>query len=331
VTAGRYAGGGPVAEVVRSGFVESRHDGSVAVLDPGAQLVAGIGDPHGPVFPRSANKPMQAVAMLRAGLDVDDADLAVVAASHSAEPSHVERVQAMLARAGLDESALACPPDLPLSAAARADILRRGGRPARILMNCSGKHAGMLLTCLASGWSTVDYVDPGHPLQVACRSAVEELAGEPITSVGIDGCGAPVYALSLAGLARAFLACVEASPGTPARRVADAMRAYPELMSGTGREDATLMRAVPGLLAKGGAEGVMAVAVPGVGGVAVKIDDGSERARMPVLVAALRRLGVVSPVLDRLGQVPILGGGRVVGEVRVPDSLSRDLGLLHAS
>jgi L-asparaginase II len=331
VTTTQYAGGVPIAEVVRSGFVESRHHGSVTVLDASGQAVAGLGDPYGPIFPRSSNKPMQAVAMLRCGLSVEDADLAVVAASHSAEPSHVERVGAMLERAGLDESALACPPDLPLSAAARADMLRAGGRPARILMNCSGKHAGMLLTCVAAGWSTVDYVDPGHPLQVACRAAVEELAVEPVTSVGVDGCGAPVFALSLAGLARAFLACVEAPAGTPQRRVADAMRAYPELMSGAGREDASLMRATPGLLAKGGAEGVIAVAIPGVGAVAVKIDDGAERARPPALVAALRRLGIASDALDRLGHVPVLGGGRVVGEVRLPQTLPDDLGLRRAS
>ncbi len=325
-----YVGGVPIAEVVRSGFVESRHHGSVAVLDASGQAVAGLGDPYGPVFPRSSNKPMQAVAMLRCGLSVDDADLAVVAASHSAEPSHVERVRAMLERAGLDESALACPPDLPLSAAARADVLRAGGRPTRILMNCSGKHAGMLLTCVAAGWSIVDYVDPGHPLQVACRAAVEELTGESVTSVGIDGCGAPVFALSLTGLARAFLACVEAPEGAPQRRVADAMRAYPELMSGAGREDALLMRTAPGLLAKGGAEGVLAAAVPGVGAVAVKVDDGAERARLPVLFAALRRLGVASEALDRLAHVPVLGGGRAVGEVRIPPTLSSDLGTVEA-
>jgi L-asparaginase II len=198
-------------------------------------------------------------------------------------------------------------------------------------MNCSGKHAGMLLTCLAAGWSTVEYVDPGHPLQVACRGVVQELAGEPVTSVGIDGCGAPVFALSLAGLARAFLACVQAHAGTEPRRVADAMRAHPELMSGTGREDAALMHAVPGLLAKGGAEGVMAVAVPGLGAVAVKIDDGADRARLPVLVAALRHLGVASAALDRLASVPVLGGGHVVGEIRTAGTLPRDLGLMRVS
>ncbi len=310
-------GGVALAEVVRSGFVEGRHLGSVAVLDARGVLVARAGDPYGQIFPRSSNKPMQAVAMLAAGLTLaDDADLALVSASHNAEPFHVERVRAMLRRAGLDESALRCPPDLPLSEQARDDVLRAGGGPERVFMNCSGKHAGMLLTCVTAGWSTVDYVDPGHPLQQRCREAVEEFTGEAVAAVGVDGCGAPVCATSLVGLARAFLACVHASPGSPPRRVADAMRAYPELMSGTGREDATLIRAVPGLLSKAGAEGVGAVAVPGIGAVAVKIDDGAARARTPVLVAALRWLGIDTHALDDLAQTPVLGGGRQVGAVR---------------
>ena len=254
--------------------------------------------------------------MLRAGLDLtDDADLALVAASHSGEGSHVERVRAMLGRAGLDETALACPPDLPLADDARVAALCNGGA-SRLYMNCSGKHSGMLLTCLAAGWSTVDYLAPAHPLQQACRDTLEEFTGESVAGVGVDGCGAPLFATSLTGLARAFLACVQAESGTPQRRVADAMRAHPELMSGTGREDARLIRALPGLLSKSGAEGVGAVAVPGVGAVAVKIDDGAARARMPVLLPALSSLGITVEGLDDLTQTPVLGGGRQVGAVR---------------
>jgi L-asparaginase II len=311
-----YRGGVPVAEVVRSGFVEGRHLGSVVVLDAAGSVVAAAGDPDGAIFPRSSNKPMQAVAMLRAGLDLaDDADLALVAASHSGEPSHVDRVRAMLSRGRLDETALACPPDLPLADDARVAALRNGGA-SRVYMNCSGKHSGMLLTCLAAGWSTVDYLDPAHPLQRACRDALEEFTGAAVAGVGVDGCGAPLFATSLTGLARAFLACVQAETGNPARRVADAMRAHPELMSGTGREDARLIRAVPGLLSKSGAEGVGAVAIPGVGAVAVKIDDGAARARMPVLLPALRQLGVTVEGLDDLAATPVLGGGKQVGAVR---------------
>jgi L-asparaginase II len=312
----------PLAEVVRSGFVEGRHHGSVVVLDAGGAVVAGAGEPTEPIFPRSSNKPMQAVAMLGAGLVLDDADLALVAASHSGEAFHVSRVWSLLARAGLPEDALHCPPDLPMSVEARDEVLRSGGGPSRVYMNCSGKHAGMLLTCQAAGWSIDDYVRPEHPLQRACRGAVEELAGEAVTAVGVDGCGAPLFAVSLTGLARAFLAAVQGPVDSPARRVADAMRAHPELMSGTGREDARLMRAVPGLLTKSGAEGVGVAAVPGVGAVAVKIDDGGARARMPVMFAALARLGVPVEGLDDLAREPVLGGGQPVGEVRPIFSLS---------
>ena len=315
---GRYAGGVPLAEVVRSGFVESRHLGSYAALDADGALVARAGDPLGAVFPRSANKPMQAVAMWRNGLrPPDPADLALVAASHHGEPFHVERVRALLASAHLSESDLRCPPDLPLAPGAREAVLRAGGSPSRAYMNCSGKHAGMLATCVVAGWTIGDYVEPDHPLQKACRAAVEDLAGESAAAVGVDGCGAAVVAISLTGLARAFLRVVSADPGTPERTVADAMRTHPEMMSGTSATDARLMRAVPGLLAKGGAEGVLAVAVPGVGAVTIKIDDGAARALPPVVVAALGRLGLDSAELREAADVPVLGGGARVGMVRV--------------
>jgi len=314
---GRYVGGVPIAEVVRSGFVESQHLGSYAALDPDGSLVASAGDPHGAIFPRSANKPMQAVAMWRCGLRLaDPADWALVAASHWGEPFHVERVRALLRSVSMPESFLACPPDLPLGPDARAAVLREGGTPSRVYMNCSGKHAGMLATCAAAGWTPQDYASREHPLQKACRRAVSEMAGEPVAGVGVDGCGAAVFAIPLVGLARAFLAAVSADAGTPERSVADAMRAYPEMMSGTGADDARLMRAVPGLLAKGGAEGVLAVAVPDVGAVAIKVDDGAARATRPVLVAALGRLGLTSPALGEAADVAVLGGGARVGTVR---------------
>jgi L-asparaginase II len=316
-----YSGGVPLANVVRSGFTESVHRGSVAVVDPSGRLRAHAGDPYGPVFPRSSNKPLQATAMLRAGLrraDLPDpADLAVIAASHSAQPEHITRIRRMLESAGLTEADLHCPPDLPLDEQARTDLLRSGGGRGRIYMNCSGKHTGMLLACRAAGWPTKNYVAPDHPLQLLCRDVVAEFSGEPVAAVGVDGCGAPVMAISLAGLARAFARMVEADAGTPERAVADAMRARPELMSGTGRDDAVLMHAMPGLLSKGGAEGVLAVAVPGVGAVAMKIDDGASRAWRPVVLAVLSELGVDVAVAAESGQVPVLGGGEVVGSVVV--------------
>ncbi|GIF24198.1 L-asparaginase II [Actinoplanes tereljensis] len=299
-----------IAEVVRSGFVESVHHGSVAVLADGGES---RGDVTTPIFPRSALKPLQTVGMLRAGLvPRDESDLAMISASHYGEALHVRRVREVLAAAGLEPGALRCPPALPLAEPSRDDWLRQQGGRERILMNCSGKHAGMLATCVANGWPTETYLDPDHPLQKALAEAVTELTGEPIAAVGVDGCGAPCFALSLTGLARAFRRLVEAAPGTYERRVADAMRAHPVLVAGTGVDDSVLMAAVPGLLAKGGAEGVVAVAVPGVGAVTLKVDDGGMRARTPVLLAELRRLGVPVPAIEVL----VLGGGEPVGDVR---------------
>ncbi|WFF07384.1 asparaginase [Micromonospora sp. WMMD1076] len=312
-----YEGGVPLAEVVRSGFVEGVHRGSVVVLDATGEPVAGAGDVTSPIFPRSSSKPMQAIGMLRAGLPLTDpADMALVAASHAGEEFHVERVTALLRDAGLSEEALHCPPDLPFGEAARETVLRTGGGPARVLMNCSGKHAGMVRTCLAAGWPLDGYWRPEHPLQQCLTATIEEFAGERAAAVGVDGCGAPVLAVSLTGLARAFLRLVAAEPGTVERTVADAMRAYPELVGGTQAEDTRLMRGVPGLLAKIGAEGVIAAAIPEVGAVAVKIDDGAARARTPVLVSALARLGVRAPILTEYAEPPLLGGGLPVGAIR---------------
>ncbi|MEQ4300876.1 asparaginase [Plantactinospora sp. B6F1] len=313
-----YGGGVPLVEAVRSGFVESVHRGSVVVLDASGAVLAEAGDVRAPVFPRSSNKPLQAVGMLRAGLPLTGADLAVACASHHGEDSHVDRVGALLRRTGLDVSALRCPPDLPLSEPARAAVLRAGGGPSRLRMNCSGKHVGMLLACQAAGWPVAEYWLPEHPLQQGIAAAVEEFTGEPVAAVGIDGCGAPLLAVSLTGLARAYLRLVSAAQGSAARTVADAMRGYPEMVAGTDVEayDTRLMTGIPGLLAKSGAEGVVAVAVPGVGAVAVKIDDGAARGRMPVLVSALRRLSVAAPILDELAEAPLYGGGEVVGTVR---------------
>jgi L-asparaginase II len=308
-----YVGGEPLAEVVRSGFVESRHSGSVVVLDAAGEVTAWAGDVLGPVFPRSSNKPMQAAGMLAAGLEATPPQLAIISASHRGQPAHVAAVREVLG--DIPTSALGCPPDYPLSDDARDAVVRAGGERAPLLMNCSGKHAGMLRTCAVNGWPLVGYLDPAHPVQLAIRHGVESLAGEPAGAVGVDGCGAPVLAVSLRGLAAAFLRLVSAEPGTAQRRVADAMRTHPDLVSGTDRDgdDTHLMRAFPGLLTKIGAEGVMAAAVPGVGAVALKIDDGASRARLPVLAAGLSRLGYP---LGTYSDMSVFGGGSRVGTVR---------------
>jgi L-asparaginase II len=308
-----------VVEVVRSGFVESVHHGTAVVLRPDGSVAYAAGDPDAPMLPRSANKPLQLVGMVRAGLTLPPPDLAVGASSHSGEPAHVSRVRDLLAGAGILESALVCPPSLPLGEEAAAAVLRAGGGPARAFMNCSGKHTAMLLTCAANGWPLAGYADPAHPLQVAIRATVQELAGQPVTAVAVDGCGAPLLGLSLAGLARAFARLVTAADGTPERVVADAMRAYPELVGGTGRDVTRLMAGAPGVLAKDGAEGVFAAATPDGAGVAVKISDGAGRARTPLLVGALRRTGLHAEILDALAEPPVLGGGHPVGSIRLKD------------
>jgi L-asparaginase II len=205
-------------------------------------------------------------------------------------------------------------------------VLLAGGGPERIYMNCSGKHAAMLATCVAAGWPTASYTDPGHPLQAEIRRVIERLAGEPVTvPPSVDVCGAPLFALSLAGLARAFSALVQADPGSPERRVADAMRAHPAWTSGSTRPDRRLVQAVPGLLLKSGAEGVQGLALADGRAIALKIDDGdgARRARIAVAVALLRAIGADElpgtdrAVLDELGSPAVYGGGRVVGEVRV--------------
>jgi L-asparaginase II len=303
-----------VAEVIRSGFAESWHRGAVAALAADGRQVISVGRTDVPFLPRSANKPLQATAMLRSGLNLDGELLALAAASHSGEDFHVDGVRKILSGAGLSEDDLRCPASWPLDTQTADRLIAHGEQMSRIRMNCSGKHAAMLATCVQNGWPTATYLVPEHPLQQAIRHTIEELAGQAPAATGVDGCGAPLFALTLAGLARAFRTLVLAAPGTPARRVADAMRAYPEWTSGTIRDECRLMNSVPGLLLKSGAEGVDAFAFSDGRAGAVTIDDGAQRARTPVTVAVLRVLGAV--VRDDLATVPVTGGDAVVGEVR---------------
>ncbi|MFF0294145.1 asparaginase [Kitasatospora sp. NPDC004614] len=305
-----------LAEVIRSGFTEGRHRGSLVLLDADGTVAYTLGTPDQPVYPRSTAKPFQAIATLRAGLELHGEQLALAASSHSAEPFHRAAVRRMLADAGLTEAALRTPAELPLDEVEAEELLRSGGERAPIMMDCSGKHAGWLAACAANGWDLASYLDPEHPIQRLARTALEETTGEPAAHTGTDGCGAPLLAVSLTGLARGYRALVLAEPGTVQRRVADAMRAHPEYVAGTRRADTWLMRAVPGTLSKMGAEAVQVVALADGRALAFKIEDGAERARGPVLAAALRHLGVQDPVLERIATAPLHGGGAVVGEIR---------------
>ncbi|OPG11170.1 asparaginase [Microbispora sp. GKU 823] len=306
-----------VVEVVRSGFVESVHRARVHVIGADGAPVLVRGDTSSLTSPRSAMKSLQALGMVRAGLPLENELLALAAASHSGEPFHIDGVRKILAGAGLDETFLRCPEDLPLDREARHQVLREHGDARRIFMNCSGKHSAMLATCVVNGWPVDDYRNPGHPLQRAIRATVEELTGERVAATGVDGCGAPLFFVSMAGVARAFRQLTLAPEGTPERRVADAMRAHPEWTSGTTRAEALLMRAVPGLLVKAGAEAFDAFADAEGRAGAVKIVDGGDRARVPVTVAALRAAGIDAPELAGLATAPLFGGGVPVGEVRV--------------
>ncbi|MEV5434934.1 asparaginase [Streptomyces sp. NPDC052682] len=305
-----------LAEVVRSGFVEGRHRGALVVLDADGAVELALGEVTAPVFPRSSNKPMQAAGVLKAGLDLSGERLALAAASHSGESFHRDLVQKMLDEHGLRPESLQCPPDLPLDARERETYLAAGGARDRVVMNCSGKHTAMLAACTLRDWPLESYLDPDHPLQELIHRVVEDAAGERVAAVGTDGCGAPLAAISLTGLARAYRAFVRAEPGSAERRVADAMRAHPEYVAGTRRHDTWLMREVPGALSKMGAEAVQAVALPDGRALAFKVEDGAARALGPVLARALERMGVDAPVLERIGRAPLLGGGREVGEVR---------------
>lgn len=297
----------PLAFVMRSGLVESVHYGSVVVLAPDGTVGYAAGEPAAVHYPRSAMKPVQAAAMVRTGLDLPPDLLALAAASHSGESFHLDGVRRILAAHGLTEEQLRNPEGLPLDERVRDEWVARGLPARRSAQNCSGKHAAMLATARVNGWSTSDYLDPDHPLQKEIARTVEELAGESIARVAVDGCGAPLFALSLTGLARALGRIASAPSGTPEGRVAEAIRRHPELLGGTHRPVTALIRAVPGLIAKDGFEGVQVAALSNGSSVAVKIADGSARARMAVTASALARCGV-----DREGLAPFFSGAEGV-------------------
>ncbi|OIJ93880.1 asparaginase [Streptomyces sp. MUSC 14] len=311
----------PVAHLVRGGVVEGIHYGSVVVLGADGRVEFQLGDIEAAFYPRSAVKPLQAVAMLRAGLPLDGDLLSLAAASHSGEERHLAGARRILELAGLTEDDLRNVPDMPFDPVVRDAWVREGRLPSRLAQNCSGKHAAMLWTATLNGWTLEDYLDPAHPLQQAIQEIVEDLTGQRVARVTVDGCGAPLFSISLHGLARALARIASAAPGTPEAKVADAMREHAEMASGSGRDVAALMRAVPGLLAKDGFEGVQVAALPDGRAIAVKIADGANRARIPVAAAALARAGVDPGLLTEFAGEPLLGGGEPVGSVRVVRAL----------
>lgn len=316
-----------MAEIVRSGFVEGHHYGSMVALAADGSVDWSVGAATAPILPRSCNKPVQALGMVRLGLDLPPELLALACASHSGEPFHVDGVRRILAGAGLDEAALQTPADLPIDEEAKAEVLRSGGAASPVLMNCSGKHAAMLATCVANGWPTDTYLEPDHPLQEGIAATFAELTGEPVEVVAVDGCGAPLLSTSLVGLATAFSRLARGvdgagRPDADVARVAEAIRGNPECVSGTRRDERDLLTAIPGAIGKAGAESCYAVALPDGRAFATKTDDGAPRVRPVMMAAALARSGVArEPGVDadavrRTGVVELLGGGKRVGELR---------------
>jgi L-asparaginase II len=304
-----------LVEVVRNGFVESVHRGRVAITNPDGSLASSVGADFAPMYPRSANKPLQAVGMLRAGLDLDGTLLALVCASHSGETFQLDGVRQILAMSELNESALQMPSEWPLDQQTREDAIRDGVGKSPLAMNCSGKHAGMIRTTVLNDGDITTYRDPDHPTQLAIVQAIDDLAHEQATNLAIDGCGAPLYAISLYALARAFGRIASASDGAE-QRVSTAMRSHPEWVSGTRRDECDLHRAIPTLIAKSGAESVYAAGLADGRGIAIKITDGHPRARPVAMAGVLQRLGFDHETLDDQASAPVFGAGERVGEIR---------------
>jgi L-asparaginase II len=313
----------PLVQVLRSGFVESIHLGSVAVTDADGNLVASTGDPDRIAYARSSMKPLQATVSLSfVEGALPNEEIAIMCASHNGEPVHLEAMEAVLRRAGLTQSALRCPPAWPLDEESARAVGEK--RPAQ--HNCSGKHAGMLLACVRAGFPTETYRDPDHPLQQAVLRAVTAAAGveEPL-AIGVDGCGVPVHALPLRAMATIYARL--ATGALPKASLAvDAMRAAPYLVAGRDRVCTAVMEAAD-VIVKVGAEGLVCAGLPGEGlGVAITIEDGNPRALDPSIIHALRLLGVVGeeePSLERFARPPVLGGGRPVGELAPVFDLER--------
>jgi len=333
--------GNPVlVEVLRGDVVESRHRGAFAVCDAGGRIVLEAGDVARPVFPRSAVKAIQALPLVESGaadaLGFGDRELALACASHSGEAPHVELSRSMLARAGLDQSALECGSHWPTDHDATLALARAGAAPSGLHNNCSGKHAGFLCTCRHLGMATAGYVEARHPMQELVRAVMEEVTGAAHGpgNRAVDGCSIPTYAVPLASLARGFARMATGSglpPGraAAARRLLAACMAEPFNVAGTGRADTRLMSQAPGrVFTKSGAEGVFCAALPELGlGLALKCDDGAGRAAEAMLAALLARLleadESLSSWLDLQARPPVPSRkGAAVGTIRPTGALA---------
>ncbi len=312
----------PLVSVERSGLEESLHLGHVAVCDADGALVAWAGDPSRPVFARSCMKPFQAAVSLAAigELPLPDREIAVMCASHNGEPVHVGTVRALLEQAGLGPDALRNPPGWPLDPTSMA----RSQHQNRVLHNCSGKHAGMLVACARSNWKLDTYLRAGHPLQKRVTRGVQAATGVEDLAIGVDGCGVPVHGMPLRAMATLFARLARPERlgrlEPAADRALEAMLMEPYLVGGKDRLDTDLMRETGDVVAKEGAEAMACAAVlPSGLGVAVKIADGGWRATGPALLRALAQIdgitGEQALKLDAHARPPVLGGGETVGHM----------------
>ncbi|MCK2036452.1 asparaginase [Microbacterium sp. SSW1-49] len=314
-----------LAVVERSGFIESRHAGAAIVLSADGEVIARHGNADALILPRSILKPLQAVACITAGAVLEGEQLALSTASHTGTDRHASTVRDMLTEGGLTEDDLGCPPAWPSDTATRDEMVREHGQPARVRMNCSGKHAAMLRACVATGWATDDYLAVTHPLQAHIREVIERLTGEKVAHTAIDGCGAPVYALTLTGLTRSIHRIGTASDRSPfaLHRVAGslvrAVRENPWTIEGPSRPDTVAIEKL-GVFAKGGAEGVMVMVAPDGTTVGLKMLDGASRASTIVAATLLARAGAVSEAdvaaLAAALPLSVRGGGAEVGVIR---------------
>lgn len=314
-----------LAVVERGGFIESRHAGSAVVLSADGEVVRALGDVRSPIFPRSCLKPFQAVAVMTSGVSLRGEDAAISTASHSGTAAHVALVRGLLDRVSLPVSALGCPPAAPSDQAARDQLARSGGARERVYMNCSGKHAAMLLACVANDWPLEGYLDPEHPLQKRVLDVIERFTGERPAATAVDGCGAPVHAISLNALARGTQKITTAATASPfalyreAAALTEAARANPWAVGGPGQPDTIAMERL-GVFAKIGAEGVMVMTAPNGTTTALKVLDGSSRASTIIALRLLADTGAlehdaVDAVQTEL-DLWVMGGERRVGQIR---------------
>ena len=326
-------------EVTRGSAVESRHRGAFVVVDASGKIVHSAGDPHMPVYPRSAVKPLQAIPLIETGaadrFGLTTKELALACASHKGEPAHVEAVANWLARIGLSPAALECGIQAPRTPDAAKRAILAGAPLNAAYHNCSGKHTGFLTACVACGDNPSGYIEPGHPAQRRVTRALGEMTGCDLSTVpmGRDGCGIPTYHMPLRCLATGMARLADPSKLPEARagaakRLLNAMAAEPFYVNGTGGFTTEVMTAVPSVRVKGGAEGVYAAALPELGlGMALKIDDGAARAAECAAAHILRGLQCFGAAEEQrlktfLNPVIETDAGRDTGTIRPTAALA---------